>query len=187
MFCARCGEQIPDDSAFCQICGREATLKLEPPPPVPRAAPAVYGQMNWPPGQETPFPVARRPELKGIGGWLLFFCISLTVLSPLLTLARLGNSRFELGSLFDLALAALGAVTGVMMWSVHPRAFVFLWIYFGLTVGLQLLGIVSIFLANQGPDNEPMFPFIRGFISILIWFLYFKQSDRVQATFGRNL
>ena len=187
MFCARCGEQIPDASAFCQICGREATLKMEPPPPLPKSAPAVYGQMNWPPEEETRSLPARRPELRGVGGWLLFFCISSTILSPLITIVNMSNRRFEAGSLFDLALVAVSVLTGAMLWSVNQRAFVFLWIYFALLSSRLALRILELYIAGQTRDVESIVPLIRSFIPIIIWFLYFKQSDRVQATFGRNL
>ncbi len=30
LFCARCGEQIPDATEICQLCGQETTLKLGP-------------------------------------------------------------------------------------------------------------------------------------------------------------
>jgi hypothetical protein len=143
--------------------------------------------MNWPPEQEPRFPLARRPELKGIGGWLLFFCVSLTVLSPLMTLARLSNSRFAVGSLSDLALVAISVLTGVMLWSVNQRAFVFLWIYFALLSSRLVLRILELYLAGQVRDFESISPLIFSFVPLLIWFLYFKQSDRVQATFGRNL
>jgi hypothetical protein len=114
--------------------------------------------MNWPPEQEPRFPLARRPELKGIGGWLLFFCVSLTVLSPLMTLARLSNSRFAVGSLSDLALVAISVLTGVMLWSVNQRAFVFLWIYFALLSSRLVLRILELYLAGQVRDFESISP-----------------------------
>ncbi|MBZ5507652.1 MAG: DUF2569 family protein [Acidobacteriia bacterium] len=101
--------------------------------------------------------------------------------------ARVWGSGFELESMFDLALTAFGVLAGAMVWHVHPRAFIFLWIYFGLTVGLLLLGIAGFFLGDEGQDNQMIIQLVRSLFSTIIWFLYFKQSDRVQATFGRNL
>ena len=130
---------------------------------------------------------ARRPDLKGVGGWLLFFCISLTMLSPLLMFIRVWGSGFELESMFDLALTAFGVLVGAMVWNVHPRVFMLLWIYFGVTAGLIVLGIVGVLLADEAQDPKEITQLVRGLATITIWFFYFKRSDRVQATFGRNL
>jgi Protein of unknown function (DUF2569) len=129
----------------------------------------------------------RRPDLKGVGGWLLFFCISLTVLAPLLMFIRVWGSGFELESIVDLVLAAFGVLVGIMIWNVSARAFMLLWIYFGMTAALLVLGIVGAFLAPEGQNPKVTIQLVRALISTIIWFLYFKKSDRVQATFGRNL
>src|SRR5262245_35677724 len=87
MFCARCGQQIPDASQTCPLCGREASIQLQPramadlSPLTPPAVPS--------------FPVARQ-DLQGVRGWLLFFCIVTGVLTPLAnigSLARLASVR----------------------------------------------------------------------------------------------
>lgn len=188
MFCARCGQQIPDASEICPQCGREATVNLGPPPPAPMsAAAATPGQINWLPEPEIISAPARRPDLKGVGGWLLFFCISLTLLGPLLMFIRLWGSGFELESMLDLALTAFGVLVGTMVWHVHPRAFVLLWIYFGLAAALLVLGIVGAFFSDEVQDPRSVIQMVRALGSITIWCLYFKKSDRVQATFGRNL
>jgi hypothetical protein len=62
-----------------------------------------------------------------------------------------------------------------------------LWIYFGVTAALLVLGIVTEALSPDEADPRAIIPMVRGLVSTIIWFLYFKQSDRVQATFGRNL
>jgi hypothetical protein len=129
----------------------------------------------------------RRPDLKGVGGWLLFFCISLTVLAPLLMFVREWGNGFELGSMIDLALTAFGVLVGIMVWNVHPRVFLLLWIYFGVTAALLVLGVVGAFFTPKEQDPKETIQLVRALISTIIWFLYFKKSDRVQATFGRNL
>jgi len=87
----------------------------------------------------------------------------------------------------DTAMAALGVVVGVMLWSVNQRAFVFLWIYFGLFLARVALRILSLYVVEESHNIESIGPALRSLIPLVIWFLYFKQSDRVQATFGRNL
>jgi len=63
MFCARCGGQIADTAEICPLCGREASLRIEPPPPLP--GPALQPQYAVP-----VFAAITGPH--GIGGWLLF-------------------------------------------------------------------------------------------------------------------
>lgn len=190
MFCARCGQQIPGASEICPLCGREATLKLDPPPAIPAAVPATAvapGQIQWPVEPAVIRPPMRRPDLKGVGGWLLFFCISLTLLTPLLTLVIMWSSNFGPEGMIDLALTAFGVVVGIMIWNVHPRAFLLLWIFFGLMALLLVLGIAASFISSEEQSPNQIVPLFRGLIYIIVWFLYFKKSDRVQATFGRNL
>ncbi|HEY7406349.1 MAG TPA: DUF2569 family protein [Candidatus Angelobacter sp.] len=190
MFCARCGQQIPDASEICPLCGREAALKVDPPPAMPatsQAAAAAPGQILWPDEPAVIGPPKRRPDLKGVGGWLLFFCVSLTVLVPLVLAFRVWASGLGWEGIFDLALAAYGVLVGIMVWNVHPRAFVLLWIYFGVTVFLLVLDIASSFFLPEEQDPGEMMQLFRALVSTIGWFLYFKKSDRVQATFGRNL
>jgi hypothetical protein len=187
MFCARCGEQIPDASVLCPLCGREATLNLPPPPaiPAPAAAPAL-GQIRWPDEPQNFGPPMRRPDLKGVGGWLLFFCIARTVLAPLLIAARVLGRDFNLGIMFELVFTAFGIFVGVMVWTVNTSAFMLLWIYFGVSAAFLLLAMVAASLSGiQGA--EQMGQLVWGLAFTIIWFAYFKKSDRVQATFGRNL
>ena len=186
MFCARCGEQIPDASEKCPLCGREATLHM-PPPPLPSAAAApAPGQIRWPDEPYQIGPPKRRPDLDGVGGWLLFFCITRTVLAPLVTVARLSSRGLDPGSVIDLSFTAFGVLVGIMVWIVNSSAFVLLWIYFGLSALLLLLGIAALVLSGAlGPQQ--MGQLFWGLAFTVIWFAYFKKSDRVQATFGRNL
>jgi hypothetical protein len=148
---------------------------------------AATGQIVWPSETETKFPPARRPDLRGVGGWLLFFCISLTVLAPLLMFVRVSASGFALEGIVDLVLAAFGMLVGFMVWTVSPRSFVLLWIYFGITAALLMLGIVSTLTNTEAEPSQEVFYMFRALVSTIIWFLYFKKSDRVQATFGRNM
>jgi len=187
MFCARCGEQIPDTSQTCPLCGRETTLNLPPPPPLPAAAPAVApAHIQWPDEPRQIGPPMRRPDLKGVGGWLLFFCIIRTVLAPLFLLTRLGGSSFDPANLLDLAFTAFGVLVGIMIWIVNASAFVLLWIFFGLSALLLLLALAGVLLSDA-PDPQQLARLFWALVFTIVWFAYFKKSDRVQATFGKNL
>jgi hypothetical protein len=129
----------------------------------------------------------RRPDLKGVGGWLLFFCVSLTVLAPVLVLSRGEITDFSQTSIIDLALVAFGILVGGFVWNVHRSSFVLLWIYFGANSLLLVLAIVGYAVSEEQGQPQEIIQLVRGLVSTVIWFLYFKKSNRVQATFGRNL
>jgi uncharacterized protein DUF2569 len=188
LFCARCGQQIPDATEICPLCGREASIHLNPPPaaPAPMAAPAP-AQIKWPNEAETTMPPARQPRLRGVGGWLLVFCILLTVVAPLAVFVSAWRGGFEADDIVNIAWAAFGFVVGMMVWNVHRHAFVLLWIYFGLTVLIFALAIISLALADEAAEPRDSILLFRSLIYTVAWFVYFKKSDRVQATFGRNL
>ena len=157
-----------------------------PPQPVPAISAVKLSPALIPSDAEGPAAPIRRPDLKGVGGWLLFFCVSLTVLAPVLVLSRVVTD-FSQSNIIDLVLVAFGILVGGLVWNVHRSAFVLLWIYFGANTLLSTLAIVGYALtAEQGREME-IIQLVRGLVSTVIWFLYFKKSDRVQATFGRNL
>ena len=90
-------------------------------------------------------------------------------------------------SMIDIAVTAFGMIVGIMLWNVHPRAFLLLWIYFGLLALFLVLGIAGSFVGSEEQNPNQFVLLFRGLIYVIIWFSYFKKSDRVQATFGRNL
>src|SRR5262245_33547566 len=82
MFCARCGQQIPDASQLCPLCGREPHITLQA-APAPPAAPALGA------GDTSVASTISVPKDKpSVGGWLLLFCVSQVLLRPLLVLVE---------------------------------------------------------------------------------------------------
>ncbi|HKF23401.1 MAG TPA: DUF2569 family protein [Candidatus Angelobacter sp.] len=184
MFCARCGEQIPDTSDICPVCGREANVKLAVAPASAAPAPALD------PSSAAPI-IPIRKDLQGVGGWLLFFCIALVILGPVWLLSEVNSAAGSdlLGMVLEIAQIAFGVVVGIFVWNVRQVAFTLLWIYFGVTTVYSLLAIIgSIELTNEGQGEPMTFVYsIRSLIYVVVWFLYFRKSQRVRATFGRNL
>ena len=186
MFCARCGQQIPDASELCPLCGREATLAL-----VPQPAPAAFAQPQF---VLPSLPIAHGP--KGVGGWLLFYCISLTTLSPILVLfgyyfaIRLRGINSEIS--LDIVRVLYGMVVGIFLWTRRPVALALLKIYFIAIAAETLLFMLeivdqslrihsSIFLSSR-------FSSLMASAGItLLWFIYFRRSVRVKNTYGANL
>ena len=135
---------------------------------------------------------------KGVGGWLLFFCIQLlvaflvtagqTALVLLLALSgRFGGGRLTLVILAQtacaLAVAVFGAIAGLHLWSVRPRAVKLTRVYLVL---LAILPLVNAGLAAGFATTSALTP-MMAVVMILgaaFWWAYFSHSRRVKATYG---
>lgn len=161
--------------------------------PLPRrAAPPV--------GDETKQVDAR---YKGVGGWLLFFCLSLVVLSPLIAVIgvilnyELLNSYGDrlmtwltIDSIIDVALAVFSIYGGIMLWKVKPNAVRTAMIFLGFLICCNLFKLILLDVFNsvlpsmlQG-SGEALRRLFSSFIFSAVWFLYLVFSKRVKATFG---
>jgi len=184
MFCARCGQQIPDVAQICPLCGREANITLAP------ATPAAATPFEHAP--VVPFV----PGPNGIGGWLLIYCISLTTLAPVSVLLfysfAFRRHVFNPGIVLDLARVLYGAMVGIFLWTRRPAALALLRIYYiAVAASIVLFALQnyayslrvhgSIFLRTTLPSLM-----INAAITLL-WFAYFCRSVRVKNTYGRNL
>lgn len=184
MFCARCGQQIPEASEICPLCGREATVKL-----IPVTEPIA----REPRFSRVPTPAIQGPS--GVGGWLLFFCVSLVVLAPAFTLINLSRMAFSLQNLYYLANVAqvlYAAVVGGMLWTRRPGSFLFLRIYFVLVaaqIGLNAAEMFALALREYGSvwESDRFTRLLVGAGVALLWFAYFRKSVRVRNTYGANL
>jgi len=150
------------------------------------AAPAP-GKLRSPDEAETISPPARQSGLKGVGGWLLFFCILLVLVNPAAVFLFAWSGGLGEEGLFYAVWAVFGFVVGAMLWNVHRQAFVLLWIYFGITLLIEVLAIVGMAASEEKASASEITLTLRGLVYTVVWLLYFKKSDRVQATFGRNI
>ena len=138
--------------------------------------------------------------LCGVGGWLLLFCVGTAILSPLALLADAAqNPTDPLTVIFDVALAGFSAVVGIALWRVIPHSLGLVRAYFIVLLGVGLLSLAVGLLSNLGsfalqgrslasPESvETLFGAIRPAIFAVVWWSYFKKSQRVRLTFGRNL
>ena len=189
MFCARCGEQIPAASETCPLCGQETTLKLDPVPALAESPQYAFSGVAK---------VSIGPS--GIRGWLLFYCISLSILVPLLISIQIfswayflhGNIRLlNKTFILETVRGLYSAIVGVFLWMERPVALFLLKIHFiivGIYALVTILGLVQLAL------NAHRIPLVRGLgsetISIgfsILWFVYFHKSQRVRNTYGANL
>ena len=183
MFCARCGEQIPDTSEICPLCGREPSIHIDPPAPIPA--------VSHPQSAALTLPAITGPS--GVGGWLLFFCIGLTIIAPMPMLMRASTGwRFIPMYLFDDLRLLYGIVVGAALWVARPISLMLLRIYFIIAAATAVLGVLNL-VAAALRLHESLFlvPGFTGAIEyvgiILLWFAYFRKSVRVRNTYGSNI
>lgn len=126
------------------------------------------------------------PNLVGVRGWLLWFCIGTTIIGPATTL-YLVFADPDIYSVFDVALAAFPVVVGINLWRVTPKALRLTKILLIIEVCVWALLTVEhiVLLATGGTGIAPGAP--RMLIFAIVWLFYFKKSKRVMATYGRSL
>ncbi len=145
---------------------------------------------------------------KGVGGWLLFFCVGLTILSPLFSLGQISMNWEQAQPAFDqfptlktavmwenagsIALVVYGFIVGCIIWSGNPNgrriAKKFLLIRFFGFIGIEFVAVVimgdmpsQVVTSVIGAGIGAVF---REGLWFLIWWLYFKKSKRVRNTYG---
>ena len=184
MFCARCGEQIPDASETCPLCGREASIRIDPPAPLPT--------LPHPQSAALTLPAITGPS--GVGGWLLVFCITLTVLAPLAVLFPVVALRRIPSNYFrpEIVRVLYGVIVGIVLWSRQAIALMMLRIYFvvlAVTLGLSWLRLIA--LSLQSHTSVFLFPVFTAVLMYtggsILWFAYFRKSIRVRNTYGSNV
>jgi hypothetical protein len=140
-------------------------------------------------------------RLRGVGGWLLLFCIVTTIIAPLAHIAAAAKSNDAFTALIDASFTILAFCTGLSVWRVRRHAFRWVRAYLitvlclGITAYLLSLGQASDTM--YGPNSPAIAELIAtrinrnetigSVIAAVMWWQYFKTSKRVNATFGRNL
>jgi len=195
MHCAGCGAENPDAGVFCFNCGNaltspHAAVASIASYPIPGGS--VQAAPSFPPtspGQLTSEVERIRnehPELIGIGGWLLWFCIVTTIIAPVVNVVSI-MSKPSGYSIIDLALAVYMVITGVNLWRISTRALrltkVLLAIQFWIGTFLFVIQIAA--SASGDTTSSSDAGGFRMLVGSIIWWFYFKKSKRVKATFGR--
>ena len=152
--------------------------------------------MNNEQTSSAPQPLATQQDtdpFRGVGGFLLFFCVAITVFRPLGCGAEiLWNPHDTFVVVFDLGLAAFSIYTGLTTWRARPNALKLIKVYFIVTLALPCLMILRLStnikeIVQQSPSENPVANGLKWLITVAIWWSYFAQSKRVKATFGSNL
>lgn len=171
----------------------------------PSATPAPYNPYAPPTVGGAPLPASYPSGTgpSGIGGWLLFYCISLTILAPLLSLFQaistvqiaekaptLRNALLvETGGV--ILLMAGGIIVGILLWTRHRHALRIVKAFLiGRLCAFVAIEIITLFLMQhlgskvfEAGVTGAIGASIREAIYFLIWWFYFKKSKRVANTF----
>jgi hypothetical protein len=138
-------------------------------------------------------------DLNGIDGWLLIYvalryigAVVATVLVVLLfRTATMNGHPLNHATLLLLLLGAIGSLTGATAATAVLRTS--LWAL--QLVGLDLLyasialviSVIVGFAIGADPQRFPLGSTVGQIAALWTWFQYFRVSQRVHATFGRNL
>ena len=169
MYCTYCGRETSGLINSCSSCGYNLNSQREL-----RFAtsPHVYTE------------VSSQQSLKGIGGWLMCFCILVTIVAPI----RLFVDWHADSLVFVRTM--LGLVTGIMVWSIQPTAMNWLRSYFLIGIVTRIAALILISTKaylNDGHWFEHFIAQCIGLFVLIAWIAYFNFSARVKATLGSNL
>ena len=135
--------------------------------------------------------LSREAKLNGIGGWLLFFCVSFTIVSPayfvygFLPISQHQNpsSNNLVDQILGGAMTIYGMVIGTLLWrkvdGIIKRAKWFLIIY-AAEIVLSTIYDLAIKSYSWG---IAVFAIVE-IAYLAAWMLYFSNSLRIKRTFG---
>lgn len=162
-----------------------------------------------------PIPTAGEPRgtqdvLRGVGGWLTFFCVGLTILSPLLSLGHMSNSWDKAKPAFArfpslrtaiiventgfAAIVIYGFISGVRIWGGSPagkrlaQRYLLIRLFGSIDIELLALGLMSELpsAAVTAVAGGIFGALIGEVIYFLIWWFYFMKSKRVKNTYAAD-
>src|SRR2546421_12799657 len=146
--------------------------------------------------------------LRGVGGWLLFFMISVGILRPLYSLKELfGSDSVDVSRLATMypqtatiingerivfsGLVIFGIVVAIMLWKVHtPISVTLAKIFLISNAAIACLDVLVVHNYTDLPpqlvsmvESRVITPMIVTIILSALWFFYFLKSERVRATY----
>lgn len=140
----------------------------------------------------------KNKELKGVGGWLLLFIITLVFITPLSALYYSSSDYYVIDGQFDTGLvlinigfAVWAVVVGILLWGKKQNAVVrtkeFLMAYLVFNIVSVIVGAV---LGGYSSDPDLLYSdfggLIRTVVYFAIWFSYLNVSVRVKNTFKKR-
>jgi magnesium-transporting ATPase (P-type) len=153
----------------------------------------------------------QKAPLIGVKGWLLFFCISLIFLNPLINLISsipylIKDNYFlnfypllKLVTFIDIVLSftllAFGIYVGIRIWIVSPDAirsansFLNVLLVYAIVSPLIIFSLYFIYSINFSNEIVELFgnifrETVHSVLYVIIWKLYLKNSERVKNTYS---
>ncbi|MEX2345696.1 MAG: GYF domain-containing protein [Balneolaceae bacterium] len=146
-------------------------------------------------------------RLTGVGGWLTFFCIALTIIGPLVGISQLYNSWEEIEPAFDLfpilesamwletltiiGIMIYGFFIGIMIWSGNENGKIMAEKYLKIRLSAFIIVELLILLMVSGDAflrsimiEEVIIAVLAELLFFGVWFSYFKKSKRVANTYA---
>jgi hypothetical protein len=141
---------------------------------------------------------------EGIRGWLFLFCLSLTVLGPLVTFGGLANLYYQMRRFFDIddglrgafavyafttcVLTIFGAYAGFRMWRKQVEGVKLARLFI---LGAMAFAWISPFIWIIGVEKAEFYKVMGSFLGsavgvtviCLIWYAYLHKSKRVLAIY----
>lgn len=136
-----------------------------------------------------------KEKLKGIGGWLIFFIITLVIISPIAALYYSFSGYYVIDGVFDwgliliqIGLAIWGIVVGILLWTKKSQAVIRTKEYLLSYLCLNIFFVIfALFLGGYSSDSNLLvsdsMAALRTIIYFSIWFSYLNMSKRVKNTF----
>jgi hypothetical protein len=128
-----------------------------------------------------------------VGGWLLYVCISLTILGPITMVGWMQKTSSPILIAVYGSLALTSFVAGLVTWAKISSAFLWLRIAFAARF---LYAFFQVYLATKAArQSSTNSDFVKQEITsatinifgVALLFFYFRFSNRVLNTFGRNI
>jgi len=159
--------------------------------------------MEQPTQQVVPVETDASPQYRGVGGWLLFFIISLTIITPAIQSYIVYNewtlyvaapsplllNVFAVDWSMRAILIVFGIYAGVQLWRVKPGApriaKTYLVAIFVQQIVLVLIGLWTVSKVAADPENigSVIIQPLRSFIYVAVWYAYLNKSRRVASTY----
>ena len=144
-------------------------------------------------------------QYQGVGGWLLLFCIGLTILSPLRNLGsinqtleavKLVGGRFPgfvtiayIEIVLIVAMVVFSIYAGISLWIIKPNAVTIAKFYLLFVVVVAIIDFVLVIsidmpeMAMREVTTAAVFGIVGSVLYSGVWFAYLNNSKRVEATY----
>ncbi len=127
-----------------------------------------------------------------VGGWLRYICYFLMVLSPLKSAQLIWKTSDGFPTVIYSAIIITSVIAGGLTWSISRSAFLWLRIHLAarLLYGFWQVHLgfkLSEDLADHAAAQQAFLSAAANILLVLLLFLYFRISSRVNETFGRNI